>query len=192
MRLAIADPPYLGRGRWYGAHGGRRTVFRSNGTMNRPADVHPDAAIWDDPTTHVQLIKRLRDEFDGWAVAAARDSLPVYLAADPTVHIAVWHNPASWPPGGRIHASWEPVLLSVPSTRRAAVGTVRTRDVLRTVPPRELGFIGAKPPQWTRWVLDMLGYEPEVDEVVDLFAGSGAVAHEVAQGVLPFDTEDTT
>ncbi len=36
--------------------------------------------------------------------------------------------------------------------------------------------MGAKPPEWTRWVAAMLGYEPSVDELPDLFAGSGAVA----------------
>ena len=38
------------------------------------------------------------------------------------------------------------------------------------------GFVGAKPDAWTRWVLDMLGYQPGDDEVDDLFPGSGAVA----------------
>jgi hypothetical protein len=49
------------------------------------------------------------------------------------------------------------------------------------------GFVGAKPPAWTRWVLDALGYDPERDEVVDLFNGSGAVAGALAEaaGVLP-------
>ena len=45
-------------------------------------------------------------------------------------------------------------------------------------------FAGAKPRQWTRWVLDMLGYDPETDTVDDLFHGSGAISAEVAQGVL--------
>jgi hypothetical protein len=46
------------------------------------------------------------------------------------------------------------------------------------------GFAGAKPRAWTRWVLDMLGYDPDEDTVDDLFHGSGAVAAEIAQGVL--------
>jgi hypothetical protein len=44
--------------------------------------------------------------------------------------------------------------------------------------------MGAKPRAWTRWVLDMLGYDPESDTVDDLFPGSGAVSNELAQGVL--------
>jgi hypothetical protein len=33
-------------------------------------------------------------------------------------------------------------------------------------------------------VLDLLGYDAEVDTVTDVFPGSGGVAAEVAQGVL--------
>lgn len=43
---------------------------------------------------------------------------------------------------------------------------------------------GAKPAAWTRWVLDCLDYDPEVDELHDLFPGSGMVAAAAAQGVL--------
>lgn len=57
-------------------------------------------------------------------------------------------------------------------------------DVLDVPAPRG-GFVGAKPAAWTRWVLDAIGYEPGTDdEVTDLFHGSGAVAAELAQGVL--------
>ena len=44
MRFAYADPPYLGMGRrMYGRH-------------------HPDAARWDDPASHLDLLKSL-DEY---------------------------------------------------------------------------------------------------------------------------------
>jgi len=184
MRLAIADPPYLGRAHWY-TTGGRKTVFRTNGTMNQSADHHNESATWDDPETHRALIARLHAEYDGFAIALARDSLPVYLSTWPAARVCVWHNPAAWPPGGRIHATWEPVLVHIPLDRRAAVGHVRPKDVLTAVPPRRLSFIGAKPPEWTRWILDMLGYDPETDTVEDLFPGSGAVRREVAQNVIP-------
>jgi hypothetical protein len=42
------------------------------------------------------------------------------------------------------------------------------------------GFAGRKPPDWTHWVLRMLAYDPEVDDVVDLFPGTGSVAAAVA------------
>ncbi len=47
-------------------------------------------------------------------------------------------------------------------------------DVLTHSAPRQ-NFVGTKPPEWTRWVLDMLGYQVG-DELVDLFPGSGSVA----------------
>ncbi len=37
------------------------------------------------------------------------------------------------------------------------------------------GFAGRKPEAWTHWVLDMLGYDPSIDELYDLFPGSGSV-----------------
>lgn len=47
-----------------------------------------------------------------------------------------------------------------------------------------IGFPGAKPAAWTRWVLDALGYDPETDELVDLFPGSGSITAAATQGVL--------
>ena len=40
--------------------------------------------------------------------------------------------------------------------------------------PRQNGFVGAKPDEWTAWVLDAMGYQ-DGDVVDDLFIGSGAV-----------------
>jgi hypothetical protein len=150
--------------------------------MKPSADAHPEAHIWNDPATHTDLAKRLRSEFDGFAIAMSRDSLGVYLAALPDAHVAVWYNPRSWPPGARIHPSWEPVAVVIPDGRRARGTGPGTRDVLTAI--HDGKFIGAKPAAWTRWVLDMLGYDPDVDTVDDLFHGSGSVADEIAQGVL--------
>jgi hypothetical protein len=182
MRLCIADPPYLGRSRYYDGRGA--SGFRANGRMNKAADANPDAAQWDDPEAHRALARSLLADYDGFAIAMSRDSLALYLSELPLCRVAVWHNPAAWPPGNRIHATWEPALLHVPEGRRALGSGVAVKDVLSAVPPRHLGFIGSKPRAWTRWVLDMLGYDPETDTVDDLFHGSGAVAAEIAQGVL--------
>ena len=104
MRLCIADPPYLGRSAYY--DGSLTAKYKRNGRM-ASADSHPDARLWDDPDTHNALVARLCSEYDGWAIAMSRDSLPLYLAAAPTARVCVWHNPAAWPPGNRIHATWE-------------------------------------------------------------------------------------
>jgi hypothetical protein len=125
------------------------------------------------------LVHLLDDQFDGWAVAAARDSLPVYLAGAPDVRVAVWSRPNAVPGGAHILGSWEPVLLRVPPGRRRQSGRGQVRDVL-TAPAPQVDHVGAKPAVWTRWVLDML-YHRDGDEVVDLFPGSGAVTAVVNQ-----------
>lgn len=186
MRLAIADPPYLGRSnRWYGdgrgSSGGRHV-----------ADHHPEARVWDTAEAHRDLVRRLLDEFDGWAIAAAPDSLPVYLGACVGVvpRVMVWHRRNAPPSGSRVGSMWEPVILRVPDGRSAHGTGLEVSDVLDAAAPRR-GFAGSKPDAWTRWVLDALGYRPGEDEVIDLFTGSGAVA-DAANGMLPLIGADRT
>ena len=188
MKLAIADPPYLGRAEMF--YGERNTTnLNTNATARigpaRKADVHPDAAMWDDPATHQELVERLVDEFDGWAVAMVPDSLYHYLQWVPRrTRIAVWHDPNVMPNGCHPRRRWEPVLAYIPDGRLRInhVPGPHVGDVLTV--GHGSGFTGAKPRQWTRWVLDMLGYDPEADTVDDLFPGSGAVQAEIDQGVL--------
>lgn len=193
MRLCIADPPYLGRAAvWYGdamTSTQNRKVVSANGRggLVRPADYHPDAHLWDDPATHQQMVDRLITEYDGWAIAMAHDNLRAYLPMIPAsvpIRIGIWTKPQTMPSGARVLNCYEPVIVRIPEGRRASTGqTVFPRDSV-TISRLNNGFPGAKPPAWTRWVLDMLGYDPETDTVDDLFHGSGAVSAEVAQGVL--------
>ena len=193
MRLAIADPPYLGRAAvWYGdaMHPTRRGK-NQGGTSRiggpRPADNHPLAHEWDDPTRHEELVHALIDNYDGWVIAMAHDNLRDYLPMIPRpvpVRVAIWTKPQTMPSGARVVNNYEPVIVRIPEGRRAAAGhTIFPRDSV-TISRLNSGFAGAKPPTWTRWVLDMMGYDPDADEVDDLFGGSGAVARELAQGVL--------
>lgn len=188
MRLAIADPPYppIFATRRDLAAGGTRVTMRSRSTRwygdgpraasdSKPADFHPDAADWDDLDTHARLLNRLVDEFDGWALATTPDGLGAYHPLPIDARIMAWHRPTAMPGGHRLISRWEPVIVFVPEGRRTRHEGLRVSDVLTANPPR-VGFIGAKPPEWTRWVLDALGYDPAVDEVVDLFPGSGSVA----------------
>lgn len=178
MRLAIADPPYLGKGRrWYGDGCG------IGGGRGR-ADFHPEASRWDRPEAHLELVAHLVEEFDGWAIALDVRSLGLYLSAVPVgTRVLSWHRRNAPPSGSRIRSSWEPVLAYIPPARRGWNGGHRLNDVLDAPAPR-LGFVGAKPEVWTRWVLDVLGYNPEADELVDIFPGSGAVTRAASQGVL--------
>lgn len=183
VKLAIADPPYLGRAqRWYGVDG------CGAGAGKHRADEHPAARAWDDPEAHRQLVRDLVAEFDAWAVAMSPHSLDVYLAevelgSRTGYRVGAWVKPRAAPSGSRIATSWEPVLFYLPPSRRPHGSGPAVRDFVECSPGMS-GFIGSKPAAWTRWVLDVLGYDPDVDTVSDLFAGSGAVAAAAAQGVL--------
>lgn len=180
MRLAIADPPYLGRSaRWYGDG-------RGHAAGRGRADHHELAASWDDPAEHEALVARLEREFDGWAIAGASsiESLRTYLGVcPPAARVAVWHRGNAVPSGSRIASTWEPVIVRVPNGRRAHHTGYSTRDVLDSGVRNRAGFVGSKPADWSLWVLAMLGYRPGEDELHDLFPGSGAVSA-AADGML--------
>lgn len=191
MKLCIADPPYLGRAAvWYGDSMGPSQVGVRYGGKSKvsykPADNHPSAGDYDTIEKHREMVDRLIAEYDGWAIAMAHDNLRDYIPMIPRsvpIRICIWTKQGPLPGGSRIINYYEPVVVRVPEGRRAAKGAIPVPDSVRIPAPRN-GFAGTKPPAWTRWVLDMLGYDPETDTVYDLFHGSGAVSAEVAQGVL--------
>ena len=180
MKLAVADPPYLGRAAlWYGGKGRSKqgTVGRAAGRGSLAPEFHPDAHEWDDPVKHIGLMVALEGEFDGWAVACSGKTLaPLIGTADRLgARLAIWHVTNAIPDGARVRSVWEGVFYRVPDSRRAVGTGSRVADVLSAAHPVS-GFVGSKPSAWTHWVLDMLGYVPTEDEVVDVFPGSGAVS----------------
>lgn len=192
LRFAIADPPYLGRaarrygvgatGRNFGSGPVRAATGQRPGTHGTTE--HPAAAEWDDPATHVALVHDLTARFDGWAIAAWPTSLDVYLsAAPPDTRVAVWVKSDAVPSGSRIITSWEPVIAYIPPSRRRRGTGLAMRDVFTAGTPK-INHVGAKPSAWTRFVLNLLGYDPAVDVVTDLFPGSGAVSRVAAQPSL--------
>lgn len=205
MKLCIADPPYLGyASMWYGSEDVSALDLSENVAVDyrrrpqagrtekstiippRKADVHPDAHEWDVPAKHRDLVRALEAEYDGWAIAMNPGNLAAYFQwVTKPVRVAVWVKPNAMPHNSRPIRSWEPVLLHVPEGRRRAGARLPIRDYL-VANAGGGGFAGAKPRAWTRWVLDMLGYDPDEDTVDDLFHGSGAVAAEIAQTVLDF------
>lgn len=152
LRLAYADPPYPGMAYLY-RH-------------------HPDYA---GEVDHAALIRRLADEYDGWALSTSAAALPMVLAmCPPGVRVASWHRgprltPSRWP----LHA-WEPVIYH---GGRPVYGPIRTDSLvcgvspLTTLPSR---VIGAKPAEFCRWVFELLGADAG-DTLDDLFPGSGVV-----------------
>lgn len=179
MRLAIADPPYLGRAAlWYGGKGRSKQGTRGRAVGRGALDVeyHPAAIEWDDPARHVQLLEELETCYDGWAMAASSRTLHRITPAMPdAARVAVWVVPNATPTGNRVRHAWEAVIIRQPDGRRV-YGSGRALDDVLTAPHPVSGFVGSKPKAWTWWVLDMLGYDAQEDEVTDLFMGSGAVS----------------
>lgn len=206
MRIAIADPPYppLFRERFDLAGGGSRVTVRSRATRwygdgprsktDAPrADVHPEASKWDDLTEHRALLLHLVENFDGWAIATTPDGLGAYHPLPMNAEVMAWIRPTAMPGGGRLISRWEPVIVYIPEERRTRAGA-RVSNVLTANAPSARGrggqsFVGSKPAAWTRWVLDALAYDPEADELFDLFPGSGAVTA-AADGMLPLSWKD--
>ena len=193
MRLAIADPPYPPhRATRRDRPGGpERLVIRSrarrwygDGTraMNdRAADHHERAGEWDTAAAHWELLEDLLDNYDGWAIATSMDGLDYYRPLPVPTTTMVWHKGNGHDGEGRVRATLEAVIVRIPESRRARRGHQVEPFLQAGVQP---GFPGRKPEAWTRWVLDALGYDSTVDELVDLFPGSGSVAAAAAQGVL--------
>lgn len=163
LRLAYADPPYIGLSHYYN---------------------HPDAARWDDPGEHHELMAMMAAHFDGWALSCSSPTLGVLLAGAPAgVRVAAWVKPfCAYKRNVRIAYSWEPVLF-VPGRDRSSEGAPIGRDHLAAPMAMRRGLIGAKPPRFNRWVLDLLGYV-DGDDVTDLFPGTGGMGQELAQGRL--------
>lgn len=163
MKLAYADPPYLGCGRLYAAH-------------------HPDALAWDKPETHRALIDRLCDEYpDGWALSLTSTTLRTLLPMCPEdVRVAAWVKPfASFKPNVNPAYAWEPVIFrggrSAKDRGGRDVDTVR--DFVSAPITLQKGLPGAKPPSFCRWVFDLLGARAG-DTMDDIFPGTGIVGRE--------------
>jgi hypothetical protein len=160
LRFAFADPPYPGQAR---RHYGNHQDY--GGEVN-----------------HAELIARLMDEYDGWALCSGarmiRDIAP--LCPD-GVRVLVWCKPLTpYKPGVSVQFGWEPVYLW--GGRRRGADRPMLRDFLLLSPEQWMfrggapagAVIGMKPRAFCAWIFEALGARP-TDDLVDLFPGSGAV-----------------
>lgn len=157
MRFAYADPPYFGCGKsHYGEH-------------------HPDAAAWDEKTTHLALVATLtRDYPDGWALSCNPRDLAWLLPACPDgVRVAAWCKTWHQIRPTTVQFAWEPVLWR--GGRQDSKRSPMVRDWLTCPVARGTGLRGAKPPAFNRWVLDLLNVT-DADTLDDLFPGTGGMA----------------
>lgn len=166
MRVAYADPPYLGQGaRLY------------------------QAPEWDVLDRHLVLLAQLESDFpDGWALSCSSPSLRHLLPHCPDdARVAAWVKPfCAFKRGVRPCYAWEPVIYRGGRNRHhppPVKGGAQTtpKDYLAESITLRKGLTGAKPEKFCRWVLDLLNVQPG-DEVIDLFPGT-AVMGLIAKGV---------
>lgn len=179
MKFAYADPPYLGTARkTYGA-------------------VHEDAEDFDDPAAHAELIERLQDEYDGWALSLNEPSLRVLLPMAPAgVRVAAWiSQKPKFPPGIAVTRHWEPVIFSGGRDGKRRCGDYHLSISCGIRPPEDRPILprgapggiptqtiaagrehfGRKPRDFAFWIFALLGVE-RGDEFRDLFPGHGGVS----------------
>lgn len=122
--------------------------------------------------------------FDGWAIATSPDGIAAYGDLPIGVRIMAWIKPNAIPGSHRLRSNWEPVILYPPKGRRSNRTPRGIMSDVHTAPyPR--GFIGGKPESYTHWILDAFLYDPESDQVTDMFPGSGAITRAVGSYQTP-------
>lgn len=161
MKIAYADPPYLGMGKkMYGK-------------------LHEEAAIWDDPQSHISLMQKLEKEYDAWAFSMTSTSLSILSPHVPEgSRFACWVKPfAAWRPNHRVQYTWEPIVFK---TERSKGGKEipSVRDHISCNIAMKKGLQGAKPDAFNDYILELLGWQPG-DTVDDLFPGTGGLAEAI-------------
>lgn len=150
MKLAYADPPYLGQGKkLYG---------------------YPE---WDAIATHALFIQKLCQHYpDGWAMSASSPSLRVILPLCPEdVRVASWVKPfAVFKPNVNPAYAWEPVIFR--GGRKGDRTRATVRDWFSHVITLKKGLTGAKPEDVCKWIIELLGAE-KGDQFDDIFPGTG-------------------
>lgn len=168
MRIAYADPPYLGLAARY----------------------YADHVDFGGEVDHRELVDRLT-RYDGWALSCSSSSIPAIawllgLAGVKGVRLAIWHRRRPPHPTARIVTAYEGVFYR-PARTVVRGSARRLTDVLlgvdarvRPTLPGPQQPIGMKPPAFLVWMFELLGAMPG-DELDDLFPGSGLASRIFAQ-----------
>ena len=147
MRIAYADPPYIGQ-----------------------AKKHYNSEEVD----HKALLKQL-EVFDGWALSLSSPTLKEILNMCPdNVRIGAWVKPfCSFKPNVNPAYAWEPVIFKPARARGRGKPTIR--DWVSVNITLRKGLSGVKPNDFSLWLFEILGAE-STDDFFDIFLGSGAVS----------------
>lgn len=159
MIAAYADPPYLGC------------------ADKHYKEFHENSNYYDSPESHRELIVKLQDTYDCWAMSLHEPSLSIILPMCPVgVRVGAWVKPfAAYKKNVTRAWTWEPVIFSFHRARRRAASQPTWRDHIAEPITMRRGFPGAKPEKFCFWIFEGLNLIPS-DSFVDLFPGSGAVS----------------
>lgn len=156
MRVAYADPPYIGQAKRH--------------YTNDPSGV--DAEEVD----HAALIAQLERDYDGYALSLSAASLSDVMAMyapfwDRKRHrILAWVKPfAAWKSVNPAYC-WEPIIIKQPR----GANYPRVRDYVVANMTTQRGTHGAKPSDFCYWLFCALNLTAD-DDLVDIFPGSGGV-----------------
>lgn len=154
MRIAYADPPYIGCAHLYADD-----------------DLYDgDAAEVD----HAELVARL-ETYDGWVLHTHVPGLRVILPLVPNeARVMAWVKPfAAFKRNVPVAYAWEPVIVK-PCRKPVVSGRMTMRDWISEPITLKRGLTGAKPEAVCRWAFEVVGASPD-DELDDLYPGTGAV-----------------
>lgn len=158
MKIAYADPPYVGQAK---KHYGSEVTYAGE-------------------VDHEELIDLLDRDYIGWALSCSTPSLPYLLRFCPEdIRVGAWVKPfCSYKKNVTVAYAWEPIIFRPGRKRPTTEPTVRDwwmdqPCVVENI-TLEKGLSGVKPEGFCFHLFEMLGMEPD-DELVDLFPGSGAV-----------------
>ena len=148
MKVAYADPPYIGQGKRY-----------------------PEKQEVD----HQKLILEL-ETYDAWALSCSTPSLRLLLPMCPEkIRVAAWVKPfCAFKKGVNPTYAWEAVLFKPTARGGRGSGAKTVRDWVSANITLQKGLVGAKPPEFCFWLFELLGVLPD-DEFADLFPGTGIV-----------------
>lgn len=148
MRAAYADPPYIGQAK---KHYGSEEV------------------------DHQELITRLEQDYDAWALSCSSPSLSILLPMCPEgIRISAWVKPfAIFKPNVNPAYAWEPVIWK-PGRKRTREQPTERDWVSANITLRK-GLAGAKPEAFCYWLFNLLNLQPG-DDFDDLYPGTGIVS----------------
>ena len=148
LRLAFADPPYVGLSGYYVGH--------------------PD---YNGEVDHAALVRRLF-AYDGWALACSVESLPYILSLTGPRRVASWVRGARTSRARGPVSSWEAVIYQPARSvvaNQVADSLVYHAHPRRTDPGR---VMGSKPAPYWSWIFGLLTARSG-DTFDDIFPGSG-------------------